>query len=45
MPLPTDEQIVKTGAALVAQLQEIFGKHPGFRPGNSRTLLVVSRSK
>ena len=33
MPLPSDEQIVKTSHDLVAQLQAIFGKHPGFRPG------------
>ena len=33
MPLPSDEQILKTSQGLVAQLQSIFGKHPGFRPG------------
>jgi hypothetical protein len=33
MPFPSDEQIMKTSADLVAELQLIFGKHPGFRPG------------
>jgi len=40
MPFPTDEQIVKTGAALVAQLQELFGKHPGFRPAHAKGILL-----
>lgn len=33
MPFPNDEQIMKTAGGLVEQLQAIFGKHPGFRPG------------
>ena len=33
MPFPTDEVLLKTAGDLVAQLQAIFGKHPGFRPG------------
>jgi catalase len=33
MPFPTDEKIMETAKALVAQLQGIFGSHPGFRPG------------
>lgn len=33
MPLPTDEELLKTGSDLVAQMQAIFGLHPGFRPG------------
>lgn len=33
MPFPNDEELMKTAAALVAQLQAIFGPHPGFRPG------------
>ena len=32
MPLPSDEEILKTSHELVTQLQAIFGKHPGFRP-------------
>ena len=33
MPLPDDEQILKTSQDLVTELQTVFGKHPGFRPG------------
>jgi hypothetical protein len=35
MPLPEDEQTVKTGADLITALKGLFGKHPGFRPGKS----------
>jgi len=40
MPLPSDPQAVKTGGELVAQLQGIFGKHPGFRPAHAKGLLL-----
>ena len=33
MPLTTDPAVLTTAEALVNQLQAIFGKHPGFRPG------------
>lgn len=33
MPFPDDAQLMKTAGDLVAQLQAIFGSHPGFRPG------------
>jgi hypothetical protein len=33
MPFPTDEVLMQTAKDLVAQLQGIFGSHPGFRPG------------
>lgn len=33
MPLSADETVNKTAGDIVAQLQAIFGKHPGFRPG------------
>jgi hypothetical protein len=33
MPFPTDDKIMETAKGLVAQLQDIFGSHPGFRPG------------
>ena len=33
MPLPSDEQLVKLSEELVATFQAVFGKHPGFRPG------------
>lgn len=33
MPLPADEQLVKLSEELVATFKTVFGKHPGFRPG------------
>ncbi|KAL9111211.1 MAG: hypothetical protein Q9227_004288 [Pyrenula ochraceoflavens] len=35
MPLPSDDQVVETGQALVDQFQAIFGKHAGFRPDSN----------
>ena len=35
MPLPSDEQILKTSQDLITQLQTISGEHPGFRPGST----------
>jgi hypothetical protein len=44
MPFPSDETIMETSRGLVAQLQAIFGKHPGFRPGLSQFLLSAVRA-
>lgn len=33
MPLPADPAVVKTSEGLVHQLQSMFGKHAGKRPG------------
>ncbi|KAG8991855.1 hypothetical protein FRB94_012209 [Tulasnella sp. JGI-2019a] len=41
MPLPFDEQVLKTSEGLVAQLQAIFGKHPGFRPAHARGVMFT----
>jgi len=40
MPFPNDEELMKTAAALVDQLQSIFGKHPGFRPAHAKGKLL-----
>jgi len=40
MPFPADEEIVKTAGELVAQLQAIFGAHPGFRPAHAKGILL-----
>jgi hypothetical protein len=40
MPLPNDEELVKASGDVVAQFQAIFGKHPGFRPGQ-----IISHSE
>ena len=42
MPLPSDDQLVKLSQDLVGQLQTIFGKHPGFRPGSSTLFHMAS---
>lgn len=36
MPFPTDEKLMTTAKDLVAQLQSIFGSHPGFRPAHAK---------
>jgi catalase len=42
MPFPTDEKIMATAKDLVAQLQGIFGSHPGFRPGRLTSFQLKS---
>jgi len=41
MPFPTDEKIMETAKGLVAQLQGIFGSHPGFRPAHAKGITAV----
>ncbi|KAH8596257.1 catalase-like domain-containing protein [Bisporella sp. PMI_857] len=41
MPFPNDEELMKTAADLVAQLQAIFGPHPGFRPAHAKGVLLT----
>ncbi|CAG8956566.1 hypothetical protein HYFRA_00003955 [Hymenoscyphus fraxineus] len=36
MPLSNDETVNKTAGNIVAQLQAVFGKHPGFRPAHAK---------
>ncbi|KIM37578.1 hypothetical protein M413DRAFT_20253 [Hebeloma cylindrosporum] len=40
MPFPSDEIIMETSRGLVAQLQAIFGKHPGFRSAHAKGVLL-----
>jgi len=40
MPFPDDETIMKTAGDLVAQLQAIFGSHPGKRPAHAKGVLL-----
>jgi len=40
MPLPPDEVVLQTSRELIAQLQDIFGKHPGFRPAHAKGILL-----
>ncbi|KAE9388210.1 heme-dependent catalase [Gymnopus androsaceus JB14] len=41
MPLPSDQQIVKTSQELVETLQGAFGKHAGMRPAHAKGLLFT----
>lgn len=40
MPFPNDEELMKTAAGLVAQLQALFGAHPGKRPAHAKGVLL-----
>ena len=40
MPLPSDERIVQLANDLVAQLDTIFGLHPGFRPAHAKGIML-----
>ncbi len=41
MPLPSDERIVKLANDLVAQLDTLFGLHPGFRPAHAKGVMLT----
>jgi catalase len=41
MPLPSDEKIVKLANDLVAQLDTLFGLHPGFRPAHAKGVMLT----
>lgn len=40
MPLPTDEKLLALSNSLVAQLDTMFGLHPGFRAAHAKGLLL-----
>ena len=40
MPLPSDEKIVQLPNDLLAQLDVIFGLHPGFRPAHAKGIML-----
>ena len=40
MPLPSDEGIVQLANDLLAQLDVIFGTHPGFRPAHAKGVML-----
>lgn len=40
MPLPTDERILNLSHDLIAQLDAMFGEHPGFRPAHAKGALL-----
>ncbi|KAF8178721.1 catalase protein-like protein [Pholiota molesta] len=45
MPFPSDETIVATAGDIVAELQGLFGKHPGFRPAHAKGILLSGSFK
>ena len=40
MPLPSDEKIVRLANDLLAQMDAIFGLHPGFRPVHAKGMML-----
>lgn len=42
MPMPCDEQIVATAQDVLGLLKDVFGKHPGFRPGIHHKHILTS---
>ena len=40
MPLPSDERIVRLANDLLAQMDAIFGLHPGFRPVHAKGVML-----
>jgi catalase len=40
MPLPSDEKIVQLANDLLAQLDIMFGLHPGFRPAHAKGVML-----
>ena len=40
MPLPSDEKIVQLANDLLAQLDAMFGLHPGFRPAHAKGVML-----
>jgi catalase len=45
MPFPSDPVLMETAKDLVAQMQAIFGKHPGFRPAHAKGELLSGTFK
>ncbi len=40
MPLPSDERILKLADDLLAELDTIFGLHPGYRPAHAKGIML-----
>jgi catalase len=40
MPLPSDDKIIRLANDLLAQLDTIFGLHPGFRPAHAKGIML-----
>jgi catalase len=45
MPLPNDERVVALAGDLIAQFDQMFGVHPGFRPAHAKGLMLTGNFK
>jgi catalase len=45
MPLPNDERVVALAQDLIAQFDQMFGVHPGFRPAHAKGLMLAGSFK
>jgi catalase len=45
MPLPSDERVVALAQDLIAQFDQMFGLHPGFRPAHAKGLMLTGSFK
>jgi catalase len=43
MPLPSDERVIQLANDLIAQLDNMFGQHPGFRPAHAKGVLATGQ--
>lgn len=41
MPLPSDEKLIRLANDLLAQIDTIFGLHPGFRPAHAKGTMLT----
>jgi len=41
MPLPSDEKLLALGNNIIAQFDQIFGMHPGFRPAHAKGVMLT----
>jgi catalase len=45
MPLPSDERVVALAQDLIAQFDQLFGVHPGYRPAHAKGLMLTGSFK
>ena len=45
MPLPSDDRVVALAQDLLAQFDQIFGLHPGYRPAHAKGLMLTGSFK
>jgi catalase len=45
LPLPNDERVVALAQDLIAQFDQMFGVHPGYRPAHAKGLMLAGNFK